>query len=175
MRKRQEPAQARRWARPLEDNIVKRYIRLVPRVDYSTLAELRYHIRRFLRTRELAARAVGVEPQHYQLLLQIKGLEKRRPVTMQALAERLQLRHHSTVELVDRLVKRGMVVRRRDQNDRRAVALTLSRRGEAVLRRLALYSLAELQTEGQELLAVLTRLIGRRRRPSSPGIKGGRG
>ena len=77
------------------------------RVSYWTLAELRYHIRRFLRTREIAARAVGVEPQQYLLLLQVKGLGRRTPVTVGVLAERLQLRHHTTVALVDRLVKKA--------------------------------------------------------------------
>lgn len=134
------------------------------RVNYETLAELRYQIRRFLRTREVAARAAGVEPQQYLLLLQLKGLAGRRPATIGALAERLQLRHHSTVELVDRLVRRGMAARRRDSRDRRGVLVELRPAGEAVLRKLALYSLAELRTEGPALVAVLTRLIRRSRR-----------
>ena len=83
------------------------------------------------------------------------------------LAERLQIRHHSAVELVDRLVKRGLVARRRDDGDRRQVVVTLRPAGETVLRRLALYSLAELRTEAPALLATLRRLVrdanGRRR------------
>src|ERR671919_218829 len=67
-------------------------------VDYRTLPELRYHVRRFLRAREIAARAEGVEPQHYLLLLQVKGLEGEQPVTIGTLAERLPLRNHSTIE-----------------------------------------------------------------------------
>ncbi len=78
-----------------------------PRVDYETLADLRYHIRRFLRVREDAARAAGVEPQQYVLLLQVKGFESRRPATIGALTERLQIRHHATVQLVDRLAQRA--------------------------------------------------------------------
>jgi len=130
-------------------------------VDYETLAELRYQIRRFLRARELAARAAGIEPQHYLLLLQIKGLGPEEPATMSLLAERLQLRHHSVVELVDRLTSKGMVARRRSPRDRRQVIVALRPAGEAVLRRLALYSMAELRTEGPALVAALTRLIGR--------------
>lgn len=133
------------------------------RVDYWTLAELRHQIRRFLRARELAARAAGVEPQQYLLLLQLKGLEGRAAATIGVLADRLQLRHHSTVELVDRLAKRKMVARRRDGRDRREVVVRLRPAGEAVLRRLALYSLRELQREGPALLAALQRLIGGRR------------
>ena len=129
-------------------------------VDYRTLAELRYHIRRFLRAREVAARAAGVEPQHYVLLLQIKGLGAERPLTVGALAERLQLRHHTVVELVDRLAARGMVARRRAPSDRRQVVVELRPAGDAVLEKLALYSVDELRTEGPVLLAALTRLIG---------------
>ncbi len=108
-------------------------------VDYWTLAQLRYYIRRFLRTREMAAQKAGVAPQQYLLLLQLKGLADT-PATIGTLAERLQLRHHSTVGLVDRLVERGMVARTRDPRDRRGVQ--------------------ELRTEGPALLSVLRQLIG---------------
>jgi DNA-binding MarR family transcriptional regulator len=130
------------------------------RVDYWTLAELRYYIRRFLRERELAAREAGIEPQQYLLLLQVKGLEGRQPATIGALADRLQLQHHSTVGLVDRLARRGCVARRRDSRDRRGVLVELRPAGEAVLRRLALFSIKELRTEGPALVATLKRLIG---------------
>lgn len=132
-----------------------------PRVDYRTLAELRYQLRRFLRRREEAARAASIEPQQYLLLLQVKGLSGVRSATIGVLAERLQLRHHSVVELVDRLVGRHLVARRRDRGDRREVRVELTEAGEAILRKLALYSVAELRTEGPALLGVLQRLIGR--------------
>ena len=142
----------RRGARPTQPR----------RVDYWTLAQLRYHIRRFLRTREIAARAAGIEPQHYLVLLQLKGLTGKRAATMGTLAERLQLRHHSTVELVDRLVSRGMVRRRRDTRDRREIVVELRPAGEAVLTKLALQSLRELRTEGPALVRILNRLISHR-------------
>jgi DNA-binding MarR family transcriptional regulator len=144
-------------------------------VDYRTLAELRYQIRRFLRTREVASRAAGVEPQHYLLLLQIKGLEDEHPATVGTLAERLQLRHHTVVELVDRLATKGLVVRRRSPSDRRQVVVKLRPAGEAVLKRLALYSIEELRIEGPALVAALTRLIGRTletRRVRGGGVSG---
>ena len=133
--------------------------RPLPQVDYETLADLRYHIRRFLRVREEAARAAGVEPQHYVLLLQVKGFERRRPATIGALTERLQIRHHATVQLVDRLAQRGMVRRRRADLDRRGVVVELPSRGEAVLRKLALNSMAELRTGGPALASTLTRVV----------------
>jgi DNA-binding MarR family transcriptional regulator len=132
------------------------------RVDYWTLAQLRYHIRRFLRAREIAARAAGIEPQHYLVLLQLKGLTGKRAATIGTLAERLQVRHHSMVELVDRLVSRGMVRRRQDTRDRREIVVELRPAGEAVLKKLALQSLRELRTEGPALVRILNRLISPR-------------
>jgi DNA-binding MarR family transcriptional regulator len=130
-----------------------------PRVDYHALADLRYQIRRFLRVREVAAREVGVAPQQYHLLLQVKGLHRREPPTIGVLAERLQTQHHNVVQLVDRLVARGMVARRRDAGDRREVLIELRPAGEAALRRLARHSIAELRTEGPALVSSLLRLV----------------
>ncbi len=130
-----------------------------PAVDYPTLADFRYRLRRFLRARELAARTAGVAPQQYLVLLQIKGSYGREPPTIGVLAERLQTQHHGVVQLVDRLVERGMVARRPDARDRRGVVVELRPAGEAVLRRLARYSIAELRTEGPALVSSLTRLV----------------
>jgi len=141
-------------------------------VDYPTLADLRYQIRRFLRTREIAARTAGIEPQHYLLLLQVKGLDGRVVPTIGALAERLQIQHHAVVQLVDRLVRRGMVRRRRAGRDRREVVVELRPAAEAVLQRLASYSVAELRREGPALVASLGRLVKRSARGiRSPGAR----
>jgi DNA-binding MarR family transcriptional regulator len=149
-------------------------------VDYASLADLRYHIRTFLRVRETAVRTAGLEPQQYLLLLQVKGLQGRRPVTVGALAERLGIRHHSAVELVDRLAARRLVRRRRVAADRRQVLVELRSAGESVLRRLATHSLLELQTGGPALVQVLTRLIRNRgngprrmQRSRRPDVNGG--
>jgi DNA-binding MarR family transcriptional regulator len=90
-------------------------------LDYPALADLRYQLRRFIRVREVAARRAGVEPQQYLALLQIKGLEGRHPATIGALSERLQIRHHAVVQLVDRLVGQGLAARERTDRDRREV------------------------------------------------------
>ena len=133
-------------------------------VDYWTLAELRYCIRQFLHVREVAARDAGIAPQQYLLLLQVKGLEDKGRATIGTLAERLQLRHHTTVELVDRLVARRLIARQRAG---REVVITLRPAGEAILTKLAELSVRELQTEGPTLVRALTRLIKapRPRRP----------
>ena len=129
------------------------------KIDYRALGDLRYHIRRFVRVREVAARAAGVEPRQYLLLLQVKALEGRQPPTVTVLAERLQITHHAVVQLVDRLARRNMVRRQRGDGDRRHVVIALRPRGETVLRRLARYSVAELDTEAAALMGALKRLI----------------
>ena len=63
----------------------------------------------------------------------------------------LQIRHHSTVELVDRLATHGYVERQKGENDRREVLLTLTPKGERVLRELSLHHRAELRKEGPAL------------------------
>ena len=142
-------------------------------IDYPALADLRYQIRRFLRARELTARAAGVEPQQYMLLLQVKGLEGRAAPTIGALAERLQISHHGVVQLVDRLVERRMA-ERRPGADRREVVVRLRPRGETILRKLARHSLAELTKEGPGLVASLRRLIQQSTR-SRTSSRNGRG
>ena len=59
--------------------------------DYRALAEFRYHIRRYLDSSDRAARAVGLKPKQYQLLLAIKGLSADTDPTVGILAEQLQL------------------------------------------------------------------------------------
>jgi len=93
------------------------------------MAELRYQIRRFLRFSENAARQAGIEPQQHQLLLAIRGLPPQLKPTIGVLAERMQLQHHSTVELIDRLVERGFVCRLRAADDRRQVLVKLTGQG----------------------------------------------
>jgi DNA-binding MarR family transcriptional regulator len=127
--------------------------------DFQAMAELRYHIRRFLRFSENAARDAGMEPQQQQLLLAVKGLPDGVKPTISVLAERMQLQHHSTVGLIDRLVERGLLVRLRATDDRRQVLIKLSHDGEVCLRNLALHHLRELQSMGPKFVRVLQSLI----------------
>src|SRR5215469_9874830 len=89
--------------------------------DYQALAEFRYQIRRFVHFSEEAARHAQVEPQHHQLMLAVKGKLDGEPARISYLAERLQIQHHSAVELVDRLFKKGLISRTRSEQDRREV------------------------------------------------------
>jgi len=130
--------------------------------DYAALAEFRYQIRRFLHFSEQAARAAGIEPQQHQLLLAIKGtVDSQEEPTIGILAERLQLQHHSTGELVDRLAERGLVSRSRAPADRRQVLIHLTARGEAELEKLTACHLAELRTNGPALVSALEAAIRR--------------
>ena len=127
--------------------------------DYQALAEFRYQIRRFLRFSEQAARASGLEPQQHQLLLSMKGLPPGRRATVGVLAERMQLAHHSTVELIDRLAERGLVKRRRDETDRRQVLVEISEAGEEILAELSLHHFDELRSVGPTLVRVLNTFV----------------
>jgi DNA-binding MarR family transcriptional regulator len=127
--------------------------------EYQTLAEFRYQLRRFLRFSEQTARTAGLEPQQHQLLLAVKGLPPGRKATIGTLAERLQLAHHSTVELIDRLVERGFIQRCRDEADQRRVLVNLTPQGEEMLRKLSLAHQAELRSVGSELVQTLNTLL----------------
>jgi len=127
--------------------------------EYQALAEFRYQLRRFLRFSEQAARAAGLEPQQHQLLLALKGLPQEKKATIGALAERLQIAHHSAVELVDRLAERGLIQRNRGEADQRQVLLTLTSQGEEVLQKLALAHRAELRLAGSVFIQALNTLL----------------
>ena len=127
-------------------------------IDYQAMAEFRYQIRRFLHFSEETAKSAGIEPQQYQLLLALKGLPTGRKATIRELAERLQVQHHSTVELIDRLEERGLVRRRRDEQDQRQVLLSLTTEGEAMLKQLALRHRTELRQVAPALVMALRAL-----------------
>ena len=129
--------------------------------DYMALAEFRYQIRCFVRSSEEAARQAGIEPQHHQLMLCLKGRPEGEPPRIAYLAERLQIQHHSAVELVDRLVTKGLIRRARADEDRREVYVELTSRGEEVLEQLTMHTRAELQTAATALVGALRKLTVR--------------
>ncbi|HYT28157.1 MAG TPA: helix-turn-helix domain-containing protein [Ktedonobacteraceae bacterium] len=126
--------------------------------EYQALAEFRYQLRRFLRFSEQAAREVGLEPQQHQLLLTIKGLPADRTASVGELAERLQIQHHSTVELINRMVERGLLERNRDEHDQRRVLVSMTDDGDEVLRKLSLLHRMELRATGPALVKALYEL-----------------
>src|SRR5579859_8014911 len=129
----------------------------LPLPNYQSLAEVRYQIRRFVHFSEEAARNAGLEPHQHQLMLALKGLPDGVRPRVGELAERLQIQHHSAVELVDRLEAGGYVIRQRGSRDRREVLLSLTPKGERVLRELSLHHGNELRSRGPALIAALQR------------------
>src|SRR6185312_11586516 len=110
----------------------------------------RYALRKFLYFSEQAADHVGITPQQHQALLAIKGFPGRDRVTMSELAERLQLRHHSTVGLIDRLVKLKLVRRAASNEDGRQVLIRLTKKGEEILEKLSVIHQKQLKQIGGE-------------------------
>jgi DNA-binding MarR family transcriptional regulator len=137
-------------------------------IDYAALADFRYEIRRFLNFSEGVARAARIEPQQHQALLAIRGLPAESEATIGALAERLQIKHHSAVELTGRLQARGWIRRTRSTADRREVLLDLTRRGERILENLSLSHRKELHMAGPRLIEALRSVIARGEVASSP-------
>ncbi len=120
-----------------------------------TLAEFRYEVRRFLQFSECAALEAGLQPRQHQLLLQVAGAPEDTVVTIAYAAERLGLKHNSTVELVDRSEREGLLERRADADDKRRAILRVTRKGRLVLSRLASDHAKELN----ELAPRLTRAL----------------
>jgi DNA-binding MarR family transcriptional regulator len=124
--------------------------------DYRALAEFRHQIRRFLHSADQIARAAGIEPKQYQLLLAIRGIPEDTEPTIGVLAEQLRLRHHSAVELVNRAETKGLVERSREGA---RVIVGLTKKGQRVLAKAVEERLQELRVDGPVLVKALQRLI----------------
>lgn len=105
--------------------------------DFEALARFRFGIRRYLRFSEETVRKDGLTPQQYQLLLALKGFPDREWASVRELAERLQLRHHSVVELINRAQRQDLVERGTNPHDGRSIRVFLTVKGEHVLTRLS--------------------------------------
>lgn len=119
--------------------------------QFEELARFRFGIRKYLRFSEETVRSRGVQPQQYQLMLALKGFPGRESASVRELADVLQLRHHSVVELIDRAQERGLVQRASDPLDDRVVQVSLSTQGEQLLERLSSLHRAELDRIGTDL------------------------
>lgn len=126
---------------------------------FQALGDFRYEIRRFLNFSERAAREAGIEPHQHQALLAIQSLPVHERATIGMLAERLQVQHHSAVELSDRLQRKGLIRRSRNERDHRQVLLELTRRGENLLHGLSRAHRAELRTAAPKLIRALRAIV----------------
>jgi DNA-binding MarR family transcriptional regulator len=127
--------------------------------DYRALADFRYELRKFLAFSEQSARETGIEPRQHQLLLAVRGLPEDLEPTVQVIAERMSLRHHTVVELLDRLEAAGLARRARDANDRRKVHVAITQRGSELLRKLSVVHADELRKTAPKLVASLGRVL----------------
>lgn len=136
--------------------------------DYRNLAEFRRQIRQFLSFSEGVARQHGIEPKQHQLLLTLKGLPADVRPTIGEIAARLFIRHHSAVELVNRLEAAGLIERYQGEQDRREVFVRMTLTGGALLRKLSLVHRMELDRSGPTLAKALQSVIrgARERRPA---------
>ena len=130
------------------------------------LAEFRYRLRTFLQFSEQAAGQVKLHPQQHQLLLQVAGAPAGTRATIAYAAERLALRHHSTVELVNRSVAERLLLRSHDPQDRRRVILRTTAKGRRILKQLSQVHAQELRQLGPPLVRSLKRIAGADRSPT---------
>jgi DNA-binding MarR family transcriptional regulator len=137
----------------------KRPARRLNDSDYQRLAEFRYVLRHFLIFSEDEAVAAGISAQQHQTLLAIKAAHALGSVTAGLLAERLAIRHHSAVGLLDRLEEKALIRRRRNSADRRQVLIALTPKAERLLARLSSAHQRELQRIAPLLRGLLTQLV----------------
>jgi DNA-binding MarR family transcriptional regulator len=135
--------------------------------DYEALSEFRYLIRCFLEFSQNAARAAGLAPRQHQALLAIRGYPGGGLIAVGDLAERLRVKHHSAVELIDRLAAAGLVKRVVDPADQRRVLLKLTSRAEKYLAELSAAHLGELSRIEPLLMQIFSR------QPKEPGVHAG--
>jgi len=127
--------------------------------EYEALAELRYLGRKFLRfSKELLRFTAGLNPEQYEALLAVKASSSSNGITISELSERLQVKHHSAVNIVDRLVERKLVTRQAGETDRRQRHVALTNKGEKVIQELALVHWKELRSRSAEMIEALKRL-----------------
>ena len=129
----------------------------ISKAQYERIAAFRFALRQFLKFSEDAAHGAGLTAQQHQALLAIKGFPGSGPVTVGDLAERLRIRHHSAVELVNRLGEAGLVTRDQDKDDHRRVLLQLTERADDCLAELSAAHLDELS----RIEPMLRRLLDR--------------
>jgi DNA-binding MarR family transcriptional regulator len=142
----------------MADDGVRTRVRRVTTKDYEALAAFRRALRRFLAFSEEAARSNGLTAQQHQAILAIKGHTGAGPMTVGELADHLLVRHHSAVELVDRLVRGELVNRIEASDDRRRVALVLTPKASAILAELSAIHLEELKQSRALLVQLLERV-----------------
>ena len=127
--------------------------------DYDALAEFRYQLRKFLRfSRDFLRTTAGVNTEQYETLLAIKAFAGPIGLTISQLSERLQVKHHSAVNIVDRLVDKKLITRETAEADRRQRHVQLTAKGEKLIAELALAHRKEMRLRSADMIKALERL-----------------
>ena len=126
--------------------------------DYEALGDFRYAMRKFLRFSKDVLADAKLTPEQYEALLAIKVRTPANGLTVGDLSERLQVKHHTAVSLIDKLAARKLVARTRSNDDRRHVHLKLTERGDSILKNLAAIHRSEMRRRSSEMIAALRRL-----------------
>ena len=122
----------------------------IPRL--RELAEFRFQLRQFLSFSEISSERHGIQAQQYQLLQVIAAAPSGQPASGSYLADRMVLRHNSTVELVDRAERAGLVRRHTDERDLRRSIIKLTPTGEQLLRMLVSEHVQEIERLGERIV-----------------------
>ncbi len=123
--------------------------------DYQRLLAFRSELRRFLRWSEQAANNAGLTPSLHQLLLVLRGHPNAPGPTIGQVADELQTRHHSAVELVRRAEAKRLICREHDPVDHRRVHLQLTDHGRQQLEALTREHLTRIPTLAETLKRVI--------------------
>lgn len=128
-------------------------------VDYEALAAFRYALRKFLSfsRRTLKAEA-QLTPEQYEALLALKVCSRETGFTIGELSERLQVKHHTAVSLVNRMEELGLVRRQASKEDRRVVFVELTPVGSRLLSKVAVLHRREMRLRSPEMMEALLRL-----------------
>jgi len=127
--------------------------------DYDALANFRYLLRKFLRFSKDFLKTNGdLSPEQYEALLAIKAFTSVGGLTISQLSERLQIKHHSAVNIVDRLAERKFITREAGETDRRRRHVQLTAKGEKMIEELATVHRKEIRSRSAELIKTLERL-----------------
>ena len=126
--------------------------------DYVRLATFRYLLRKFLRwSKELLA-TVDLTAEQYEALLALKAFSPKGGLLVGELSERLQVKHHTAVSLINKLLQRQLVTKKPGTTDRREVRVKLTSSGTTLVARLAALHRDELRRRSAELIAALRQL-----------------
>src|SRR5438874_13616221 len=127
--------------------------------NYEALAEFRYLLRKFLRfSKDFLRTTAGLNPEQYEALLAVKAFAAPVGLTISELSERLQVKHHSAVNIVDRLAERKLITREAGETDRRRRHVQLTAKGEKLIEELAAVHRKEIRMRSAEMIKVLERL-----------------